>query len=71
MVVVSVTGDPATPYRAGVDLARELEGSLITVNGAQHTASLQGNTCIDDQVVAYLTRLTPPKPGATCTLAQK
>ncbi|MDN5920653.1 MAG: alpha/beta hydrolase [Pseudonocardia sp.] len=69
VLVVSVTGDPATPYQAGVDLAQQLKGSLIKVNGEQHTASLQGNACIDDKVVAYLVDLKSPDDGAECTLA--
>ena len=68
VVVVSVTGDPATPYQAGVDLAAQLKGSLIKVNGQQHTASLRGNACLDDKVVSYLVDLTTPDAGAECTL---
>lgn len=69
VVVVSVTGDPATPYQAGVNLARQLGGGLIKVNGEQHTASLQGDPCIDEKVVAYLIDLKMPDAGAECTLA--
>lgn len=68
VVVVSVTGDPATPYQAGVDLAQQLKGALIKVNGEQHTASLQGNSCLDDKVVSYLVDLKSPDDGAECTL---
>jgi hypothetical protein len=66
--VVSVTGDPATPYQAGVDLAQALGGSLISVEGNQHTAALQGNTCIDDVVNAYLIDLKVPSGETNCTL---
>lgn len=67
IVVVSTTEDPATPYQAGVDLARQLGGSLITYNGTQHTVALgSGVACVDDAVVAYLSDLTPPAPGLTC-----
>lgn len=69
VVVVSVTGDPATPYQAGVDLAQQLNGSLITVNGNQHTASLQGDACTDTLAIDYLVNLTLPPQGAECTLA--
>ncbi|GAA0937528.1 alpha/beta hydrolase [Pseudonocardia zijingensis] len=68
-LTVSVTGDPATPYQAGVDLAEALEGSLLTVEGAQHTVALQGNTCVDDIVSAYLVDLQLPADGARCSLA--
>lgn len=67
-VVVSVTGDPATPYQAGVDLAAALGGSLISVQGNQHTASLQGNKCIDDVVTAYFVDLKVPSGQTECTL---
>ncbi|WP_344028704.1 alpha/beta hydrolase [Pseudonocardia kongjuensis] len=68
VVVVSVTGDPATPYQAGVDLAGQLGGSLISVNGEQHTASLQGDPCVDRLAIDYLVNLTVPEEGAECTL---
>ena len=42
-LVVSTTGDPATPYQAGVDLARQLGGRLLTFEGTQHTAALHGD----------------------------
>ena len=60
VVVVSTTHDPATPYQAGVDLARQLEASLITFEGTQHTAVFKGNRCVDTAVVNYLVNLTPP-----------
>ena len=67
-LTVSVTGDPATPYQAGVDLAKAMKGSLLSVEGAQHTAALQGNACIDDIVSAYLIDLRLPPEGARCSL---
>jgi pimeloyl-ACP methyl ester carboxylesterase len=67
-LTVSVTGDPATPYQAGVDLARALNGSLLSVEGAQHTAALQGNACVDDIISAYLIDLQLPPDGARCGL---
>jgi pimeloyl-ACP methyl ester carboxylesterase len=68
-LTVSVTGDPATPYQAGVDLAKALSGSLLSVDGAQHTVALQGNRCVDDIVSAYLVDLRIPPDGARCSLA--
>ena len=41
--MVSTTNDPATPYQAGVDLARQLGGTLLTFEGTQHTVVFQGN----------------------------
>ncbi|WP_338051194.1 alpha/beta hydrolase [Pseudonocardia acidicola] len=67
-LTISVTGDPATPYQAGVDLAKALGGSLLKVEGNQHTAALQGNACVDDVVTAYLTDLKEPAAGTECKL---
>lgn len=52
-VVVSTTHDPATPYQAGVNLARQLGAPLITYDGTQHTVVFDGDACIDDAVTAY------------------
>jgi pimeloyl-ACP methyl ester carboxylesterase len=68
VLVISTTGDPATPYQAGVDLARALHGSLLTVEGTQHTAAAEGYACVDDIVADYLVRLRPPAEGARCRL---
>ncbi|BBX43095.1 alpha/beta hydrolase [Mycobacterium simiae] len=65
-VVVSTTHDPATPYKAGVDLANQLRGSLLTFDGTQHTVVFQGDSCIDDYVTAYLIGGTTPPNGAKC-----
>lgn len=55
ILVVSTTGDPATPYENGVDLAKALpHGALITYRGEGHTIYGQGNPCVDDKVNAYL-----------------
>ncbi|EFV13151.2 hypothetical protein HMPREF9336_01980 [Segniliparus rugosus ATCC BAA-974] len=67
VVVVSTTNDPATPYQAGVELAKQLGASLITYNGTQHTVSLQGESqCIDSAVQRYLIDLVSPADGLTC-----
>jgi pimeloyl-ACP methyl ester carboxylesterase len=66
VLVVSSTGDPATPYQAGVDLARQLGGALLTFEGTQHTVVFQGEQCVDDYAAAYLVDLTLPPPDATC-----
>jgi pimeloyl-ACP methyl ester carboxylesterase len=68
-VVVSTTGDPATPYEAGVDLAKALGGTLLRVEGEQHGAVLAGSSCVDDAVSAYLVDLTIPANGTACRLA--
>ncbi|OQM80653.1 Carboxylesterase A [Rhodococcus sp. 66b] len=66
LVVVSTTQDPATPYQAGVDLAKQLGAALITFDGTQHTVVLDGNSCVDDAVVDYFVYLKAPEEGLTC-----
>lgn len=65
-VVVSTTHDPATPYKAGVELANQLHGALLTFDGTQHTVVFQGNSCIDDYATDYLIDGTVPRKGAKC-----
>jgi pimeloyl-ACP methyl ester carboxylesterase len=60
VVVVSVTRDPATPYQAGVDLARQMGASLITFDGTQHTVVFNGDQCVDTAVVNFLIDLKDP-----------
>jgi pimeloyl-ACP methyl ester carboxylesterase len=65
-LVVSSTGDPATPYQAGVELAKQLGGGMLTFDGTQHTVVFQGNACVDDYATQYLIDGAMPGPGATC-----
>jgi pimeloyl-ACP methyl ester carboxylesterase len=67
VLVVSTTNDPATPYQAGVNLAKSLKGGLLTFQGTQHTAFLQGITCVDKWGSDYLLHLTLPPTGTSCT----
>lgn len=61
IVVVSTTGDPATPYQVGVDVAAQLGAPLITFNGAQHTVAFSGERCIDTPLEAFfIDRIQPP-----------
>ncbi|MGH3778572.1 MAG: alpha/beta hydrolase [Pseudonocardiaceae bacterium] len=66
VLVISTTGDPATPYQAGVELAEQLNGTLLTFEGQQHTVALQGQKCVDDTVSDYLVRLTLPNRKRLC-----
>ncbi|MGH3686820.1 MAG: alpha/beta hydrolase [Pseudonocardiaceae bacterium] len=66
VLVVSTTGDPATPYQAGVELARKLRGKLVSYQGNRHTVVLQGVPCVDDAVSDYLVRLALPKRSTLC-----
>ena len=67
VVVISTTGDPATPYEAGEALTEALGGRLLTYEGTQHTAFLQGIDCVDDVGAAYLIDGALPAEGARCT----
>lgn len=66
ILVVSTTHDPATPYQAGVDLAKQLGGTLLTFEGTQHTVVFQGNACVDDIAERYLVDGTVPPPNTRC-----
>ncbi|QRP51175.1 alpha/beta hydrolase [Amycolatopsis sp. FDAARGOS 1241] len=65
-LTISTTNDPATPYQAGVNLAKALKGSLLTFEGTQHTVFLQGNSCVDKAGIAYLVDGTTPPDGTRC-----
>jgi pimeloyl-ACP methyl ester carboxylesterase len=68
-LVVSVTGDPATPHEGGIAMAKALGGSLLTVDGKQHGAYLLGDSkCVDDAVDKYLLDLGAPPTDARCSL---
>jgi len=68
VLVVSTTGDPATPYVNGVDLAKQLGARLLTFEGTRHTAFLLGgSSCVDDAGNSYLIDLRLPADGARCS----
>ncbi|MGD9517340.1 alpha/beta hydrolase [Mycolicibacterium sp.] len=66
VVVVSTTGDPATPYQAGVNLAQQMDARLITFEGTQHTVVFNGDACVDTATVEFLVNSTPPPAGLRC-----
>ncbi|WP_372516638.1 alpha/beta hydrolase [Mycolicibacterium flavescens] len=66
VVVVSTTGDPATPYSAGIDLARQMDAPLITFEGTQHTVVFNGDACVDTAVVDFLVDSESPPDGLRC-----
>jgi pimeloyl-ACP methyl ester carboxylesterase len=67
ILVVSTTGDPATPYENGVRVAERLKsGVLLTNQGEGHTIVFQGSPCVDAIVVAYLVDGRTPEDGARC-----
>jgi pimeloyl-ACP methyl ester carboxylesterase len=66
VVVVSTTHDPATPYAAGVNLARQMGAALITFDGTQHTVVFNGDQCVDTAVVNFLIDSVEPPDGLRC-----
>jgi len=68
-LTISITGDPSTPYEGGAALAETLGGSLLTVEGEQHTVAMSGvSECVNDAVAAYLVDLETPAEDAACAL---
>jgi pimeloyl-ACP methyl ester carboxylesterase len=67
IVVVSTTGDPATPYESGVRIAEQIpDARLVTNVGDTHTVVGQGRSCIDDLVTDYFVDLVVPEDGVRC-----
>ena len=67
VLVVGDLKDPATPYAWAVALARWLRPAvLLGWNGEGHTSYMEGSSCVDDAVDAYLINLTVPRNGTIC-----
>jgi pimeloyl-ACP methyl ester carboxylesterase len=67
ILVVGTTGDPVTPYRWAVSLAKELTGGvLLTWQGMSHVAYFY-SPCVRAAVQAYLVAGTLPPAGTVCT----
>jgi pimeloyl-ACP methyl ester carboxylesterase len=67
ILVVSTTGDPATPHQNAVDVAARLaDGVLVTRDGDGHTIVFQGDACIDAITIAYLVDEVVPPAGSRC-----
>lgn len=68
-LVVTITGDPSTPYESGFVLADQLGGAVLSVEGDQHTVVMTGaSDCVDEIASAYLIDLEVPAEDASCTL---
>ncbi|MGO1948187.1 MAG: alpha/beta fold hydrolase [Mycobacteriaceae bacterium] len=68
-LVISVTGDPATPFEAGESLADSVGGSLLEVEGERHTVFQAGiSPCVNDVTANYLVDLELPEEGKRCKL---
>lgn len=67
ILVLGVTGDPATPYQQAQWMARQLDsGVLLTWKGAGHSAWELGNECVHRAVTSYLVDGVVPRDGTTC-----
>jgi pimeloyl-ACP methyl ester carboxylesterase len=67
ILVVSTTGDPATPYEWGVALSEQLESAhLVTYNGEGHTAYTSGNKCVIAVVDDYFLKGIVPEADPNC-----
>jgi len=67
VLIVSTTGDPATPYEWGVALAEQLQSAvLVTFNGEGHTAYTQADPCIVDVVDRYFIDGDVPSADPDC-----
>ncbi|MEO3842069.1 alpha/beta hydrolase [Streptomyces sp. B22F1] len=67
-LLVATTGDPATPYRGGADMAKELDNDsvVLTFESVGHTGYLTGDACVDGNVDDFLLDGKRPKKGTRC-----
>lgn len=69
ILIVSTTGDPATPYENGVKLAEQLDNAfLLSYDGEGHLAyrGSGGDECVVDTVDNYLINGTLPSQDLFC-----
>lgn len=67
ILVVGDLHDPATPYPWAQALAKGLaSGVLLGWNGEGHTSYMQGSSCVDGYVDAYLINGKVPASGTVC-----
>jgi pimeloyl-ACP methyl ester carboxylesterase len=67
ILVIGITGDPATPYQGSVAMSRDLaRARLLTVADFGHTEFANPSTCATDAEIRYLTAGTLPPPGTVC-----
>jgi len=67
VLIIGLTGDPATPYKGALDLQRRLKRSrVLTVDAAQHGGFARGFACVDEYVGNYFLTVELPPKGTVC-----
>jgi len=67
VLVIGNLHDPATPYQGAIDLTKTMgNAELLSWDGEGHTSYLQGSSCVDNYVNAYLIHNTLPPASTTC-----
>lgn len=66
LLVMSTTGDNATPYTNGIAMADMLGAELLTYEGNQHTAYLSDSDCVNKAGDDYLINLRRPPENTRC-----
>lgn len=67
VLVIGNLHDPATPYQGAKDLAKTMgNAELLSWDGEGHTSYLEGSSCIDNYVNAYLISKDLPPKNTTC-----
>ena len=67
ILVMSLTGDPATPYQDAIAMTRDLaRARLLTVAGWGHTELANPSNCAIRYEVKYLTTGVLPPVGVVC-----
>ena len=67
VLVISTTGDPATPYEWGVALSQQLVNAhLVSYAGEGHTAYNKGSVCVNSTVDYYFINGTVPTADPEC-----
>ncbi len=66
VLVISTTGDPATPHEGGIAVADRLEHGVLVVNEGDSHGALGMSSCVDSIVAAYLVDGVVPEDGVVC-----
>ncbi|QDQ98198.1 alpha/beta hydrolase [Tomitella fengzijianii] len=61
-LVLQSQRDALTPYPGGVELADQMDGVLVTVQGGDHGVFGRGNDAVDEVVTDYLVDGVTPQP---------